>query len=50
MGILTGFGFYMANEVFGPMALVYQLPPLAGAIVPSALFIALSVYLMRKKV
>ncbi|MBU2115512.1 MAG: LPS export ABC transporter permease LptG [Gammaproteobacteria bacterium] len=50
MGILTGFGFYMANEVFGPMALVYQLPPLAGAILPSMLFIALSIYLMRKKV
>lgn len=50
MGILTGFAFYMSNEVFGPVALVYQLPPLAGAILPSMLFIALSIYLMRKKV
>ena len=50
MGILTGFGFYMANEVFGPMALVYQLPPLAGAMLPSLLFIGLSVYFMRRKV
>jgi lipopolysaccharide export system permease protein len=50
MGILTGFGFYMANEVFGPMALVYQLPPLAGALLPSLLFIGLSAYFMRKKV
>lgn len=48
MGILTGFAFYMSNEVFGPMALVYQLPPLAGAILPSMLFILLSVYFMRK--
>lgn len=50
MGILTGFGFYMANEVFGPMALVYQLPPLAGAMLPSLLFIGLSVHFMRRKV
>jgi len=50
LGIFTGFGFYMANEVFGPLALVYRLPPLAGAMLPSVLFILLSVYLMRKKV
>jgi lipopolysaccharide export system permease protein len=48
MGILTGFAFYMSNEVFGPMALVYQLPPLAGALIPSLLFIGLSLYLMRR--
>jgi len=50
LGILTGFGFYMSNEVFGPLALVYQLPPLAGAGVPSVLFIGLSLYFMRKRV
>lgn len=50
MGILTGFGFFMTNEVFGPVSLVYQLPPLAGALLPSLLFIALATYLMRKKV
>lgn len=50
MGILTGFAFYMSNEVFGPIALVYQLPPIAGAALPSLVFIVLSIYLMRKKV
>jgi len=50
MGILTGFGFYMANEVFGPVALVYQLPPLLGAVTPSLLFIAAAIYLMNKRV
>jgi lipopolysaccharide export system permease protein len=49
MGILTGFGFYMANEVFGPVALVYQLPPLLGAVTPSVLFIGVAVYLMQKR-
>ena len=50
LGILTGFGFYMSNEVFGPLALVYQLPPLAGAALPSILFIGISLYFMRKKI
>ncbi len=50
LGILTGFGFYMSNEVFGPLALVYQLPPLAGAAIPSILFIGISLYFMRKKI
>jgi lipopolysaccharide export system permease protein len=49
MGILTGFAFYMSNEVFGPVALVYQLPPLAGALLPSLLFIILSMYFLRQK-
>ncbi|WP_333795645.1 LPS export ABC transporter permease LptG [Rheinheimera sp.] len=49
MGILTGFAFHMANEVFGPIALVYQLPPVLGAVLPSGIFIAVSVYLMQKK-
>ncbi|MDP5136723.1 LPS export ABC transporter permease LptG [Rheinheimera baltica] len=49
MGILTGFAFYMSNEVFGPVALVYQLPPIIGALLPSAIFIALSAYFMQKK-
>lgn len=50
LGILTGFGFYMSNEVFGPLALVYQLPPLAGAALPSLLFILISLYFMRRKI
>lgn len=50
MGILTGFGFYMANEVFGPMALVYNLPPALGAMLPSVLFAAVAMYLMQRKV
>ncbi|MDP5036511.1 LPS export ABC transporter permease LptG [Alishewanella sp. SMS8] len=50
LGILTGFGFYMSNEVFGPLALVYQLPPLAGAAIPSLLFIGISLYFMRQKI
>ncbi|MAD75480.1 MAG: lipopolysaccharide ABC transporter permease LptG [Rheinheimera sp.] len=50
LGILTGFGFFMSNELFGPLALVYQLPPLAGAMLPSLLFMGLALYFMRKRV
>ncbi len=50
LGILTGFGFFMSNELFGPLALVYNLPPLAGAMLPSLLFAGLAMYFMRKKV
>lgn len=49
MGILTGFIFWVSNEVFGPVALVYQLPPMFGAVMPSALFIAGSIYLLKKR-
>ncbi|MFC4656295.1 LPS export ABC transporter permease LptG [Rheinheimera marina] len=49
MGILTGFAFYMTDQVFGPAALVYQLPPILGAVLPSLLFIAIALYLMQKK-
>ncbi len=48
MGTLTGFGFFIANEVFGPLSLVYNLPPVAGAIVPSLLFALLAAYLIRR--
>jgi lipopolysaccharide export system permease protein len=49
MGILTGFAFYMSDQVFGPVALVYQLPPVFGAVLPSVLFIGLATYLLQKK-
>ncbi len=48
MGILTGFGFFIANEVFGPVALIYQLPPIAGALLPSLSFAAWAAYMLRR--
>lgn len=49
MGILAGIGFFMSNEVFGQAALVFQLPPALGAIVPSALFAMLATVLLKRK-
>lgn len=49
MGIVTGLTFYICNEVFGSVSLVYQLPPLLGAVVPSLLFVTVAIYLMNKQ-
>lgn len=48
MGVLTGFGFFILNEVFGPVSLVYQLPPVLGALLPSLLFAAVAAVMLRK--
>jgi lipopolysaccharide export system permease protein len=48
MGVLTGFSFFIANEVFGPLSLVYNLHPIVGALLPSAIFAVIASYLLRK--
>ncbi|WP_346993020.1 LPS export ABC transporter permease LptG [Alteromonas gracilis] len=48
MGVLTGFGFFILNEVFGLMSLVYQLPPFLGALLPSLLFAAIAAIMLRR--
>ncbi|CDH22069.1 putative transmembrane protein, transport [Xenorhabdus bovienii str. kraussei Quebec] len=45
-GISTGFIFYVLNEIFGPLSLVYSMPPLLGALLPSLLFFVVSVYFL----
>ncbi len=49
LGIITGFGFFLASEIFGPISLVYEVPPLLGASLPSLLFIGLSIWLLRRR-
>jgi lipopolysaccharide export system permease protein len=48
MGVLAGFAFFICNEVFGTMSLVYQLPPALGAILPSALFATIAGIMLRR--
>ncbi len=48
MGVLTGFGFFILNEVFGPVSLVYQLPPFLGALLPSLLFAAIAGVMLKR--
>ncbi len=39
-GIIVGFGFYMLNQFFGPITLLYQFPPLLAAMLPTVLFMS----------
>ncbi|MFT6270386.1 MAG: lipopolysaccharide export system permease protein [Alphaproteobacteria bacterium] len=48
MGILAGFGFFVSNEMFGQVALVFQLPPVIGALLPSLLFTGVAIFLLRR--
>ncbi len=48
-GIICGFAFYISSELFGPMFLVYSLPPFVGAIAPSIIFIFVTFYLLNRK-
>ena len=49
MGVVTGILFFVCNEVLGSLSLVYQFPPLIGAISPSILFVSIAWYLINKK-
>lgn len=48
-GISCGFVFYVLDQIFGPLSLVYHIPPLLGAILPSATFLLISLWLMMKR-
>lgn len=48
MGVLTGFGFFIADQVFGNIALVYQIPVIIGAVLPSMVFAGVAAYLLRR--
>lgn len=49
LGVITGFAFHVSNEIFGPMAQVYQLPPFWGALLPSLLFAGWAIWMMRRR-
>lgn len=48
-GISFGFLFYVLDQIFGPLSLVYKIPPVVGALLPSAAFFAVSIYLLLKR-
>ncbi|TMM45065.1 LPS export ABC transporter permease LptG [Colwellia ponticola] len=49
MGVFTGILFFISNEVLGSLSLVYQLPPILGAIMPSLIFVSVAWYFISKK-
>ena len=48
-GISFGFIFYVLDQIFGPLSLVYNIPPIMGALLPSGAFFAISVYMLLKR-
>ncbi len=48
-GVIAGFTFYISSEFFGPLSLVYEIPPAFGAIAPSIVFLTIAVLLLRRK-
>ncbi|MGB3725283.1 MAG: LPS export ABC transporter permease LptG [Glaciecola sp.] len=49
MGILAGIGFFVSNEMFGQAALVFQLSPALGAVLPSVMFAGIAVLLLKRQ-
>ena len=49
IGITFGFLFYVTDQIFGQLSLVYGIPPLLGALLPSILFLLISLYLLLKR-
>lgn len=48
-GISFGFIFYVLDQIFGPLSLVYSVPPVIGALLPSLLFLIISIFLLKQK-
>lgn len=47
-GVVIGFGFYMLNQFFGPITMVYQFPPILSALTPTVLFLLAYAILLRR--
>ncbi|WP_019614582.1 LPS export ABC transporter permease LptG [Psychromonas ossibalaenae] len=48
-GIASGFAFHVSGELFGPFSLVFNLPPLIGALLPSILVLTIAMYLLKRQ-
>ncbi|GLT19939.1 LPS export ABC transporter permease LptG [Vibrio zhanjiangensis] len=48
-GVVAGFTFYISSEFFGPLSLVYNIPPVFGAVMPSVVFLTIALILLRRK-
>ncbi|MGJ8580917.1 MAG: LPS export ABC transporter permease LptG [Psychromonas sp.] len=48
-GIASGFTFHVSGELFGPASLVFGLPPILGALLPSVLVLMIAMYQLRKQ-
>ncbi|MEE9451842.1 MAG: LPS export ABC transporter permease LptG, partial [Gammaproteobacteria bacterium] len=47
-GASVGFGFHMLDKFFGPVSMVYQLPPIVAAFAPALLFVVIGCLMLRR--
>ncbi|WP_216782637.1 LPS export ABC transporter permease LptG [Candidatus Profftia tarda] len=48
-GLSFGFLFYVLDHTLGSLCLVYSVPPILGALLPSILFLLISIYILMKR-
>jgi lipopolysaccharide export system permease protein len=49
LGIVYGFVFYVANQTFSPMSLVFGIQPFICVLLPSLVFFFVAVFMLRKR-
>ncbi|CUX96678.1 LPS export ABC transporter permease LptG [Candidatus Doolittlea endobia] len=47
-GISFGFFFYVLDQIFGPLSLFYNIPPVFGALIPSMIFLIISIVMLLR--
>lgn len=48
IGVMLGLAFFVLNRGFGFFSLLHGLPPVLGAVLPTGVFFALALYLLRR--
>lgn len=48
-GIMLGLAYFALNKGFGYVVLVFDIPPMVGAMLPTLLFIGVGAYLLRRQ-
>lgn len=48
VGIMVGMSFHLLNQIFGNLTVVYQLPTLMGAMLPSLVFLSIAFWMLRR--
>lgn len=48
-GISFGFLFYVLDQIFGPLSLVYNMQPVFGALLPSMAFLIISIVMLLRR-
>lgn len=48
-GIMLGLAYFALNEGFGYVVLVFDIPPMVGAVLPTLLFLGIGAFLLRRQ-